>query len=298
MASLADLVGKPEGKLSIVGTPIGNLSDASPRVISTLDTSDLVFCEDTRVTMKLMRAFHITAKLERCDENVIDSKTDMVLDMLDQGLHLSFVSDAGMPGVSDPGQVLVDAALDAGHKVEIIPGPSAVACALAASGFNMEHFYFEGFLPRKKGAQKQRLEVLSKIPGAIVIYESPYRVAQTLATIAEVLDTRQVALVRELTKIHEEVVRGQASQVAQAIGRREVVKGECVIVISAPSALELKETQERLETSATEALSLEEAIEQGLGQGRPKSALARSLAREYNLERSAVYDKIQQIARG
>ena len=190
------------GMLSMVGTPIGNLQDASPRVISTLDAADVVLCEDTRVTGKLMAAFGLHTHLERCDENVIDQRVPTVLDRLRAGERVAFVSDAGMPGVSDPGQRLVDAALDEGLAVEVIPGPSAVTCALVASGLASEHFFFEGFLPRRKSAQVTRLRELAPVPGTIVCYESPRRVAETLANVAEVFPARRVALVRELTKLH------------------------------------------------------------------------------------------------
>ena len=175
------------GLLSVVGTPIGNLSDASPRVLDTLAAADVIFCEDTRVTSKLLSAFGLHVSLQRCDENVIEVQIAPALKRLAQGQHLAFVSDAGMPGVSDPGQRLVDAVLDAGFATEVVPGPSAVTCALVASGLASDHFFFEGFLPRKHGARKNRLAQLAGIPATLVIYESPRRVAATLATISEVM---------------------------------------------------------------------------------------------------------------
>ena len=148
------------GVLSMVGTPIGNLSDASPRVIETLSRASVLLCEDTRVTSKLLAHFGVHVPLRRADENVLEDRIPYVLEQLSAGERVAFVSDAGMPGVSDPGQRLVDAALDAGFRVEVIPGPSAVTCALAASGLPMDRFFFEGFLPRKAGAQKTRLKRL------------------------------------------------------------------------------------------------------------------------------------------
>ena len=175
-----------EGLLSVVGTPIGNLEDASPRVRRVLGEADVVLCEDTRVTGRLMSAFGLRVRLERCDENVMAEKIEQALGRLAAGERVAFVSDAGMPGVSDPGQRLVDAALDAGVRVEVVPGPSAVTCALVASGLASEHFFFEGFLPRKRGAQLARLAELAAVPGTLVVYESPRRVAETLANVAEV----------------------------------------------------------------------------------------------------------------
>ena len=164
------------GKLSIVGTPIGNLSDASPRVKETLAAADVILCEDTRVTSKLLSAFDIHVPLQRCDQNIIESQIEPTLERLRAGQRVAFVSDAGMPGISDPGQHLVDAALSEGLATEVIPGPSAVTCALVASGLASDHFFFEGFLPRKHGQIVQRLQQLASIPGTIVLYESPFRV--------------------------------------------------------------------------------------------------------------------------
>ena len=282
------------GLLSVVGTPIGNLEDASPRVRRVLGEADVVLCEDTRVTGRLMSAFDLHVHLERCDENVMGEKIEQVLGRLAAGERVTFVSDAGMPGVSDPGQRLVDAALDAGARVEVVPGPSAVTCALVASGLASEHFFFEGFLPRRRGAQLARLAELAAIPGTLVVYESPRRVAETLANVAEAFPERRVALVRELTKLHEEVVRGLAPELAASIAAREEVRGECVVVIAAPSAEEL--AARRAEAAGPER-TLEEEIAAGLAAGEPKSALAKRLARAFGLPRAEVYDKVVAAAR-
>ena len=282
------------GVLSVVGTPIGNLEDASPRVRRVLGEADAVLCEDTRVTGRLMSAFGLSARLERCDENVMEARAAGVLERVAAGERVAFVSDAGMPGVSDPGQRLVDAALDAGLPVEVIPGPSAVTCALVASGLASEHFFFEGFLPRKRGAQLARLAELAPIPGTLVIYESPRRVAETLANVAEVFPGRRVALVRELTKLHEEVVRGAAAELAAAVAARDEVRGECVIVIAVPGAEEL---EARRAAAAGPGRSLEEEIAAGLAAGEPKSALAKRLARSFSLSRAEAYDAVVAAAR-
>ncbi len=281
------------GMLSVVGTPIGNLRDASPRVIETLGRADVVLCEDTRVTGKLMAAFDLHTRLERCDENVIEQRVPAVLERLGAGQRVAFVSDAGMPGVSDPGQRLVDAALDAGLAVEVVPGPSAVTCALVASGLASEHFFFEGFLPRRRGAQLERLRELALVPGTIVVYESPRRVAETLANVAEVFPARRVALVRELTKLHEECVRGLAPELAAEVAARGEVRGECVVVIAAPAADEL---EDRRREAAGGPATLEEAIAEGLAAGEPKSALAKRLAKSFSLAKADVYDKILEQA--
>ncbi len=290
-------IAQRSGLLSMVGTPIGNLDDASPRVIATLGSSDLLLCEDTRVTSKLLRAFDINPHLERCDEHVLESKISYVIDRLAAGDHISFVSDAGMPGVSDPGQKLVDAVLDQGYKVEVIPGPSAITCALVASGFEMNQFFFEGFLPRKPKEKLRRLQTLSQIPGAIVIYESPHRVVATLEALASVFPQRRVALVRELTKLHEEVVRDLSGNMLEIISQREGIKGECALVIEPPSFEELQQHINESSCIDSEEQTLEQAIREGLEQGRPKTALARRLSKQYRKDRGEVYDLINEIAR-
>lgn len=282
------------GILSVVGTPIGNLEDASARVIRTLSEASVILCEDTRVTGRLLSAFGLHVPLVRCDENVIASKIAPALARMEAGERVAFVSDAGMPAVSDPGQCLVDAALDAGLPVEVVPGPSAVTCAVVASGLACEHFFFEGFLPRRHSAQLARLDVLAQVPGAIVCYESPHRVVATLASVAEVMPHRKVALVRELTKLHEEVVRGVAPVLAAAVAARDEVRGECVIVIAPPTDEELEESRRGIADAG--APTLEEAICEGLAAGEPKSALAKRVAKDFSVPRAEVYDKVVAAA--
>ena len=284
-----DARGGEGGMLSLVGTPIGNLSDASPRVLETLRGADVLLCEDTRVTSKLLARFEIRVPLERCDENVIASRVEGVLARVAGGARVAFVSDAGMPGVSDPGQRLVDAALDEELPVEVIPGPSAVTCALVASGLGMDHFFFEGFLPRKAGERARRLAELAPIPGALVFYESPHRVVATLDSIAEAFPARRVALVRELTKLHEECVRDLSGELARRIRERGEVRGECVVVVEGPSAEELSCLRA---ACASGPATLEEAIAEGLDAGEPKSALAKRLAKQFGIPKSEVYDKL------
>ena len=175
------------------GTPIGNLGDLTPRVAQAFEAADAICCEDTRVTSKLLAHLGISRPLVRCDENVIASRSPELIGRMLAGDVIAFASDAGMPSVSDPGQVLVDAAREAGVDVEVIPGPSACVTALVASGIPCEHFYFEGFLPRKHGERVRRLSRLAAIPGALLFYESPHRVAASLEALAEVFPARQVA---------------------------------------------------------------------------------------------------------
>ena len=289
-----DLGRSAAGILSLVGTPIGNLSDASPRVLDTLRAADVLLCEDTRVTGKLLARFGIRVPLERCDENVIARRVESVLARVAAGQRVAFVSDAGMPGVSDPGQRLVDAAHDEGLPVEVIPGPSAVTCALVASGLPMEHFFFEGFLPRKAGERARRLAELAPVPGALVFYESPRRVADTLDSIAEAYPARRVALVRELTKLHEECVRDVAPELAQRIRDRGELRGECVVVVEGPGADELASLAR---VAAAAPSSPEDAIREGLAAGVPKSALAKQVGRTFGIERSEAYDLVVSLSR-
>lgn len=276
------------GMLSLVGTPIGNLDDASPRVLNTLRSADVLLCEDTRVTSKLLSRFNIHVSLQRCDQNVIASRVEGALERVGAGERVAFVSDAGMPGVSDPGQHLVDAALDRGLSVEVIPGPSAVTCALVASGLPMEHFFFEGFLPRKVGARMRRLQELVPVPGALVFYESPHRVVATVQTIANVMPRRRVALVRELTKLHEEVVRDIAPELANKLAARGEIRGECVLVVEGPSEDEV------LSVACTG--NLDDEIRAGLEAGESKARLAKRLSKQFSQPRADVYNRILEHA--
>ena len=276
--------------LSVCGTPIGNLSDASPRLVETLSHADVVCCEDTRVTAKLLAHFGLHVPCLRCDENVIEERIPQLLERLAAGERVAFVSDAGMPCISDPGQRLVDAALDAGLAVEVVPGPSAVSSALARCGLASTHFFFEGFLPRKAGAQKARLAQLASIPGTLVIYESPRRAAETCARIAEVMPARRVALVRELTKLHEEVVRGSAAAVAEALSQRDEIRGEY------GSVVEEGDAGAEQAAGVQAAQPLDEAIAAGIAAGEAKSALAKRLAKAYGLSKSDVYARVLEVS--
>ncbi len=272
------------GGLTLVGTPIGNLGDLSPRGLEALREADTVCAEDTRVAGKLLASFGVSARLERCDENVIGQRAAGLVERMLEGERIAFVSDAGMPAVADPGARLVDAALDAGVAVDVIPGPSAVTCAIAAAGFSAGAFYFGGFLPRKDGERERVLADLAALPAVLAFYESPHRVADSLACVARVFPRRRAALCRELTKLHQEVARGLAGELAEEVARREL-KGECVLLVDAPDA-------EEAQRMRGERFDLEEAIARGLEAGKPPSALAKELARVSGLSRREVYGRI------
>lgn len=284
------------GDLTLVGTPIGNLSDLSPRGLEALRAADTVCAEDTRVAGRLLAAFGVSARLERCDENVIGQKAASLVERMREGERIAFVSDAGMPAVADPGARLVDAALDAGVAVDVVPGPSAVTCAIAGAGFAAGAFYFGGFLPRKDAERDRLLAELAALPAVLAFYESPHRVAASLAAVARVFPGRRAALCRELTKMHQEVVRGVAGELAEQVAGREL-KGECVLLVDAPGAEELGRARREREAAelglgAAEEFDLDRAIERGLGAGKAPSALAKELARASGLSRREVYGRI------
>lgn len=285
------------GRLYIVGTPIGNLGDLTPRAADAFRAADAICCEDTRVTAKLLAHLEISRPLIRCDENVIATRAPEIVERVLAGEIVAFASDAGMPSVSDPGQVLIDAAREAGADVEVIPGPSACVTALVASGIPCEHFFFEGFLPRKNGERVRRLQELVPVPGALLFYESPHRVAASLDAIAQVFPARTVALCRELTKLHEEVLRDRAPQLADAVRERGELRGEMVIVVAPPAADELSGLRGAVVADAhvdpDEALRAD--IEQALAAGESTSALSKRLAQQYSRKKRDVYNLILQM---
>jgi 16S rRNA (cytidine1402-2'-O)-methyltransferase len=220
-----------DGALVLVATPIGNLGDLSPRAVEELARADVVACEDTRRTRVLLDRYGVKAHLVSYHEhNERERARELVRRMLD-GAVVALVSDAGTPLVSDPGFVLVRESVAAGLAVEVLPGPSAVLSALVASGLPADHWRFAGFLPRKRA----ELEGEFSHPETLVAFESPRRLAATLKALAELDSARQVAVCRELTKVHEEVVRGAASELAERYGS-ETPKGEIVLVVAGAPA--------------------------------------------------------------
>jgi 16S rRNA (cytidine1402-2'-O)-methyltransferase len=220
------------GSLVVVGTPIGNLGDLSPRVIEALGTADAIACEDTRRTGRLMSHAGLRSPaLLVANEHTEVIRTGEILDRLAQGQRVALVCDAGMPTVSDPGRRIVDAVARAGYRVDVVPGPVAATTALALSGFEADRFVFEGFLPRKGSTRTERLAGLGSEARTIVLYEAPHRIRRTLSDLVDLLGPdRPAAVVRELTKLHEEVLR---LPLAEAVRHFEAVepRGEFVIVV-------------------------------------------------------------------
>jgi len=224
------------GKLYLVATPIGNLEDVSPRALRILQEAHMVACEDTRHTQILLRRYEIRAKhLTSYNEFNHKRQVSVLVGQLDRGWDVALVSDAGTPALSDPGEALVAAAVAAGHDVVAIPGPNAAIAALVASGLPTREFTFLGFLPKKSGERRRRLAALIEEGRTIVVYESPYRVDDTLADLAAVAPGARVAVARELTKLHEEFVRGTATEVAARYAAQRP-KGEITIVIAPAEA--------------------------------------------------------------
>lgn len=225
----------PEGVLVLVGTPIGNLGDLAPRAIEALESADVICCEDTRRAGKLLQLAGITRRpgvgFVVVNEHTEVAEARRVLRRLAQGDRVALVSDAGMPGISDPGERLVRAVVDAGYRVEVVPGPSAAVTALVASGLPTGRFTFEGFLPRKGSGRSERLADVAVERRTVVLYEAPHRLARTLADLAVACGPeRPVVLARELTKLHEELWRGDLAGARAWVEEREPL-GEIVIVL-------------------------------------------------------------------
>jgi 16S rRNA (cytidine1402-2'-O)-methyltransferase len=219
-----------DGRLTVVATPIGNLSDISPRACETLRDADIIACEDTRRTGMLLHTLGLKVPLISLHAHNETARLPELLTRLDAGARIAVVSDAGMPGVSDPGARLVTAAHDAGITVEVIPGPSAVTAAIAASGAPADRFAFAGFMPRKAGERSALLEDLDRLGWPVVGFESPQRVAGLLADVAAYDPTRRVAICRELSKLYEETIVGSAGELAARLAAAPV-RGEITLVL-------------------------------------------------------------------
>lgn len=276
------------GKLIIVPTPLGNLGDMTDRARAALAEADVVCAEDTRVTGRLLAAFGIEKRLERLDEALVGVRATAIAERVLAGQVVAYCSDAGMPGVSDPGLRLVAAAREADAPVEVLPGPTAAATAYVASGTVNPRFYFGGFFPRKAADQRACLEALRGLDAALVFYESPNRLVSALETVAGILPLRTVAVCRELTKLHEEVLRGPAAEVRDAFAARAAepggIRGEIVLVIDGPSEPEVAAGAEA--AAATAADRAADLASEGL---RTKD-IAKRLCAECGVSRNEAYD--------
>jgi len=266
--------------LYVVATPIGNLGDITLRALSTLAAADLVLCEDTRTSGKLMERFGIRARLSPYHEHNARKVRPEILNRLAGGAAIALISDAGMPLVSDPGYRLVKEAAERGIAVTACPGPSAVLTGLALSGLPTDRFLFAGFVPQKQGERRKLLAEFASLKATLVFFESPHRIVETLQDLAALLPGRGVAVTRELTKLHEEVLRGSAMEIAAELAARPAVKGEITLLVGPPEQPEAVSEEE-----------LEEAITQALA-AMPAGKAASELARRFQLNRADIYQRI------
>ncbi len=277
----------PTGVLYVVATPIGNLEDITYRAVRVLREADLIACEDTRQTRKLLDHYGIAGKVISYHEHNEQSRAEELMQRLREGAAVAQVSDAGMPGISDPGYRLITLAIENGITVVPVPGPAAAITALAGSGLPTDAFEFRGFLPAKSGQRRTALEALKNSEQTIIFYEAPHRIRETLADMVEVLGPeRPVVIARELTKIHEEFLRGSAAQLLAIASEREL-KGEITLLIGKSESAQQASTPADLRQRLQQLMA-----EQHLDE---KAAL-KLLAKETGLSKSAVYREVQRSA--
>jgi 16S rRNA (cytidine1402-2'-O)-methyltransferase len=270
----------PSG-LYLVATPIGNLGDITIRALDTLTAAEQVLCEDTRTTAKLFARYALKTPLAPYHEHNAAKVRPAILERLENGAAIALVSDAGTPLISDPGYKLVREAIARGIAVASIPGASAVIAGLTLSGFPSDRFLFLGFLPQKQGERKKLLSEFAEVQATLIAFESPHRIAEALADIAMAMPGRSVAVARELTKLHEEVLRGSAAEIAEKLAARESVKGEITLLI-AP----LEEGLVEVDPAKIDA-AIAEAIKD-----TPPSRAAVEIARRFNVGKRQIYDRI------
>ncbi len=278
---------RAQAGLHVVATPIGNLEDITIRALKTLAGSDAILAEDTRQTAKLLARYGISRPLLAYHDHSGEQVREKLLARLRDGAALALVSDAGTPLVSDPGVKLLRAALDEGLPVHAEPGPSAALAALVLSGLASQRFLFAGFPPAKQQARRRWLEELRDIPATLVLFESPHRVISTLRDMADVFGPRRAAVCREISKLHEEVIRATLPELAGELAGRERIRGEITLVIAAP------------DTAAGEqadAARVEQELRDALAH-MPPSRAAAEVARRFGLKKREVYDLAVKLAR-
>ena len=273
---------KTVGRLTLVGTPIGNLSDFSPRALEALRECDFIAAEDTRVSLKLLNHFGISKPLVSYFEHNKRERGEVICARLLAGENAVLVTDAGMPAISDPGEDLVDQCHERGIPVGVVPGPTAMATALAVAGLPTGRFAFEGFLSMNKRSRREHLDSLRGEPRTMVFYEAPHKLLSTLEDLFGTLGERRIALVRELTKVHEEVVR---TTLSEAIARytQDAPRGEFVLVVEGAAPTE----QPPMTVEQAEALAREY-----LAQGMSPSEAAKTAAAETGLKKGDIYRRI------
>ena len=266
--------------LYLVATPIGNLEDITYRAVRVLTEVDLIACEDTRHTRKLLDHYGISKPTVSYHEHNEMERSAELVERMQAGASVALVSDAGMPLVSDPGYRLVRAAVEAGIPVVPIPGPSAALAALAASGLPTDAFHFAGFLPSKPVQRAKVLESLAEEHATLIFYEAPHRLLEALGSIEEALGPRPVVVAREITKLHEEFLRGTAAEIRARMDHADAVKGEITILIGKATA------------PPPDDRPLEEAVEELVRDGIPRMDAIKQVARRRGLSKREVYDQL------
>jgi len=287
---MKDAAGAPA--LYLVATPIGNLEDITLRALRVLKEVDVIACEDTRQTQKLLNHYAIATRTTSYHEHNEMTRAAELVKQMQEGASVALVTDAGMPGISDPGYRLISLAIRHGVPVVPVPGASAFLAALVASGLPTDSFRFSGFLPAKRGERRAALEAVKNSPRTQVFYEAPHRIVETLTDVAEVLgEARHVVVAREVTKLHEEFLRGRASQVLETLKSREAVKGEITLLIG-----KAEEEDARVGTDASSVrVSIRQRLEQIMADEKvDEKAALKKVAKERGMSKSEAYREWQR----
>lgn len=271
-------------KLYMVPTPIGNLKDISLRVLEILKEVDRIACEDTRVTAKLLNRYEIRKPLVSYREHNEMEASLFILDKIEAGENIALVTDAGMPGISDPGEIIVRKAIERGIEVNVLPGPSALINALVSSGLDTRRFTFVGFLDKAKKKKRDELALYKDREETLIFYEAPHRILDTLAAVEEVFGDRRISLSRELTKLYEEHIRGTVSEVLETF-REKQPKGEYVLTVSGKSPEEVKKEKEESFID----LSVKEHIEAVMQEGVSRKDAVKKVAELRGIPKKDVY---------
>ena len=274
------------GTLYLVATPIGNLEDITHRALRILAEADLIACEDTRHTRKLLDHFQIKTKTISYHEHNEQERAAELSRMIMTGANIAVVSDAGTPGINDPGFRLVRACIEQGSSVVPVPGPTAFVAALIASGLPTDEFFFGGFLPARSTARRARLSEVRRLPATLIFYESPYRIAESLADAREILGEREAVVARELTKLHEEIVRGRLSELAKRFAVEGAARGEMALIIDRTPL----GTEATIEPAAT--MSIAERVAALESEGLDQRQALKRVARDLGLPRAEAYRRL------
>lgn len=275
---------KEYGTLYLVSTPIGNLKDITLRALEVLNFVDIIACEDTRHSLKLLNHYDIKKPLTSYHKFNELTKCDQIIERLKAGENIALISDAGMPIISDPGYILIQRLIENNLKFEILPGANAALCALIASSFSARDFIFKGFLPRDAGGREKVLKSIKDRTETIIFYEAPHRLLKTLECIKEVLGNRNIAVCRELTKLHEETLRRNIEDTIKHFSENPP-KGEFVIVIQGKDEQEIEDEEKQI----WQDITVEDHIKMYINEGMPKKEAIKKVAKDRKLSKSEVY---------